>query len=108
MEARYLKEQLEQMLGGAEVFLDFDNLQDLRILLQHVRDSDVFMILLTAEVMTRPWCILEIHAAVSAGIPIVAVTLRGKSYDHTETQRLLTFLDSELEQQNPGATAVLR
>ena len=28
MEARYLKEQLEIMLGGVEIFLDFDNLQD--------------------------------------------------------------------------------
>ena len=27
-EARYLKEQLEGMLGGAEIFLDFDNLQE--------------------------------------------------------------------------------
>ena len=26
MEARYLKEQLEKMLGGVEIFLDFDNL----------------------------------------------------------------------------------
>ena len=46
--------------------------------MQHVRESDVFVILLTAEVMSRPWCILEIHAAVSAGVPIVGVTLRGK------------------------------
>ena len=70
MEARYLKEQLEGMLGGVEIFLDFDNLSDLRVLLQHVRESDVFVILLTAEVLLRPWCILEIHTAVSAGIPI--------------------------------------
>ena len=75
MEARYLKEQLEGLLGGAEIFLDFDNLQSLRTLVQHVRESDVFVILLTAEVMSRPWCILEIHAAVSAGIPIVGVTI---------------------------------
>ena len=27
MEARYLKEQLEEVLGGVEIFLDFDNLQ---------------------------------------------------------------------------------
>ncbi len=30
MEARYLKEQLEGMLGGVEIFLDFDNLQEPR------------------------------------------------------------------------------
>ena len=80
MEARYLKEQLEGMLGGVEIFLDFDDLQDTRILVRHVRDSDVMLVLLTADVMLRPWCILEIHAAVSARVPIVAVSLRGKEY----------------------------
>ena len=53
-------------------------------------------------------CILEIHAAVSAGIPIVGCTLRGKGYDHSEAQNQLTFLDTALEQKNPGASAVLR
>merc|ERR1719169_172709 len=109
MEARYLKEQLEVMLGGgAQMFLDFDNLQDTRILVQHVRDSDVMLVLLTADVMLRPWCILEIHAAVSAGIPLVGVTLRGKGYDHALAQRQLTLLDMELDARNPGACAVLR
>ena len=78
MEARYLKEQLEAMLGGAEIFLDFDNLHDLGALLQQVKESDVFIVLLSVDVMLRPWCILEIHAAVSTGIPVVGVTLRGR------------------------------
>merc|ERR1719161_406826 len=109
MESRYLKEQLEGMLGnGVEIFLDFDNLQDLHELLRHVRNSDVFVILLTSEVLLRPWCILEIHAAVSAGIPIVGVTLRGKGYDHQVAQRQLIFLDTELDRSNPGALAVLK
>ena len=42
-----------------------------------MHDSDVFVLLLPAEVMWRPGCILEMHAAVSAGIPIVGCTLRG-------------------------------
>ena len=109
MEARYLKEQLEGMLGnGVEIFLDFDNLSDLHELLRHVRNSDVFVILLTSEVLLRPWCILEIHAAVSAGIPIVGVTLRGKGYDHQVAQHQLNFLDTELERANAGALAVLK
>ena len=45
------------------------------------KQGDVFVVLLTAGVMSRPWCILEIQTAVSAGIPIVGVTLRGKGYD---------------------------
>ena len=88
----------------------------------------------TSEVLLRPWarrqdsnprpferataegahvripcsqCILEIHAAVTAGIPIVAVSLRGKKYDFSEAQHVLTYLDTELEQRNPGASQVL-
>ena len=49
----------------------------------------------------------ELHTAVSARVPIVAVTLRGKGYDHAETRRQLTFLDTELERLNPGALQVL-
>ena len=41
-----MKEQLETMLGGVEVFLDFDSLQDMRVLVRHVRDSDVVVITL--------------------------------------------------------------
>ena len=39
----------------------------------------MLVLLLTAEVLSRPWCILEIHTAVSANVPIVGVTLRGKA-----------------------------
>ena len=81
------------MLGGAEIFLDFDCAQDLGTLLQHIRKSDVLLIFLRVEVILRPGCILEIHAAVSAGIPLVGVTLRGKDYDHAEAQRQLTCLN---------------
>ena len=45
MDARFVKSQLEQMLGGgAEAFLDSDNLQDLRLLLDHVRSSEVLVL----------------------------------------------------------------
>ena len=33
MEARYLKEQLEGMLGGAKIFLDFDTVRSSRVFL---------------------------------------------------------------------------
>ncbi len=54
MEARFLKEKLEQRLHAA-VFLDSDQLQDLRELLNHVRDSEVMLLIQTANVMLRPW-----------------------------------------------------
>ena len=80
MEARFLHEHLEAELD-ATVFLDSEDLQDLRDVLDHVRDSEVLLLVQTTEVLLRPWCILEIHTALSAGIPIVAVALRGKKYD---------------------------
>ena len=44
MEARYLKEQLEGMLGsGNEVFLDFDNLQDRLSGLMQTREQEVWI-----------------------------------------------------------------
>merc|ERR1719160_441507 len=51
---------------------------------------------------------MEIHAAVSARVPIVAVTLRGKTYDHAAVHRQLSLLDTELDKANPGALAALR
>ena len=42
-------------LLDARVFLDSDDLHDLRVLMDHVRDSDVLVILQSAEVMQRPW-----------------------------------------------------
>ena len=40
-------------------------------------------------------------------IPIAAVSLRGKAYDFAEAQHTLTFLDTELERRNKGASAIL-
>ena len=56
MDARFVKTQLEQMLGGgAEVFLDSDNLQDLRLLLDHVRQSDVLVLFQACVRVPRAW-----------------------------------------------------
>ena len=54
MEARFLMEKLEAQLGK-EVFLDSDDLKDLRLLLDHVRESDALVVLQSAEVLHRPW-----------------------------------------------------
>ena len=74
-------------------------LRDLRGLLGHVRDSDALIILQSAEILQRPWyeehgiaalylsrltgacsyrCLLEMNAAIEAGVPIVAVAVSGK------------------------------
>ena len=73
MEAQFLKTELERVLG-AEVFLDSDDLKDLRKLGEHVVDSDVLVLLQSAEVLLRPWCVYELVTAIKADVPIVAVT----------------------------------
>jgi hypothetical protein len=45
-----LKEKLTVMLG-TDVFLDSDDLRDLRGLLDHVRNSDVLVVIQSAEVL---------------------------------------------------------
>ena len=78
MEARYLQSELMKNLE-CECFLDSDDLSDLRLLLDHVRKSDVLLILQTRNVLTRPWCLLELNAAIEASVPIVAIRVHGSS-----------------------------
>ena len=108
MEARWIKQTLEPMLGGHEVFLDSDDLQDLTKLLNHVVESEVLILMQTSEVIARPWMILEVHTAVTHNIPIVALFIRGKGYDFDKSPQVLSHLDTQLDQLNPGASKVLR
>lgn len=43
-----------------DVFLDSDDLSDLRNLLQHVMQTKVLVLLQTKSVLTRPWVIIEL------------------------------------------------
>ena len=85
-EARILKLELVRALRCKEenVFLDSDNLSDLRELLDHVRQSDCFVIMYTKEVMSRPWCLLEIDEAVRCGLPIIIVRIENMFADSLE------------------------
>lgn len=105
------------------------------------------MLFQTEGVLLRPYCILEVHTAIEAGVPIIALLIRGKGsvttrnalpahdaasllrahahestdgpvlscirgacdrrYDFEATQKQLTFLDSELESVNQGASKLL-
>ena len=67
----------------------------------HRRDAQ------TAEVLQRPYCVLEINAAVKARVPIVALNCRGKGYDFAKSVQYMRHLDTELETVNPGAPALL-
>ena len=86
---------------------DSDNLGDLRELIDHVLDSDVVVLLQSEEVLFRPWCLLELYVAATAGIPIVSLACSGKGYDFAAAEDYLLHLDTSLPAANVSAAAVL-
>ena len=107
MEGRFIKTELER-LTGRQCFLDSDDLYDLGSLLEHVRESDALVILLTESVFTRPWCLLELYTALESRTPIVALNCAGKGYDFESASNFMVHLDTQLDDANPGACALLR
>jgi hypothetical protein len=57
-EARMLQQVLTDDLQ-CPVFIDSDDLKDLNRLQQHVRESDVLVLLLTTSFLTRPWHVVH-------------------------------------------------
>ena len=53
-DARQIKDKLTEALG-APVFIDSDDLQDLRQLQHQVTQSDVLVLFQTRGLLTRPW-----------------------------------------------------
>jgi len=111
-EAALMQAALERMIleepdhpGGslkAPVFLDSEDLTDLRDLKEHVRNSRNLVLLLTSAVFTRPWVLVEIVTAQNAGLHIVPVEVQKKdvSFDYPDEayfERLRTgrTLDSQ-------------
>ena len=106
-EARMIGQMLEAALD-APVFIDSDNLKDLNKLEGHVLESDVLVLLLTTNFLTRPWCLLEIWTAITNRVPIVAISIRGgHPYDYDDAARFLEDLDTLLEKHNPNAMQLL-
>ena len=93
-EARLLQAELEASLGR-RCFLDSDDLKDLRQLADHVRSSDVLVLIQSSEVLSRPWCLLELLTAIDAGVPIVgvAITAGPAAYDFRAAAALMGELD---------------
>merc|ERR1719356_1097197 len=57
------------------VFLDSSDLTDLKLLESEVRHSHNIVLLLTPNVLTRPWCLVEIITALRNGGEIVPVLI---------------------------------
>ena len=108
MESRFLQTELERKLER-RCFLDSDDLRDLSDLEQHVRDSDVLILVQSQSVLTRPYCILEILTAMEAGVPIVGVALCKHAFPYCfeGASALLEALDSALAVASPGADVFL-
>jgi hypothetical protein len=113
MEARFVQMQLEdrqqdgKMATDLPIFLDSDDLKNLDELEEHVRMSEVLVLLQTEKVLTRPWCVLELVTALDAGVPIVGLTLVGKGYDFAEAEHYLANIDTMLDKITPGGSQLL-
>ena len=81
LEARWLQTQLEEALGK-RCFLDSDDLRDLGELRKHVQDSDVVVLIQSTNVLTRPYCVLELLWAVEANVPIVGINLTNHAFPY--------------------------
>ena len=109
MEARFLQIELERETDEM-VFLDSDDLRNLKSLVQHVKTSRALLLLQTRKVLTRPYCLLEILTAMDAGVPIVGVALcrHAFPYSFEDASLLLESLDTSLGEVSPGADVFLK
>jgi Ca2+-binding EF-hand superfamily protein len=110
-EARILKSDLVRTLRAREdqIFLDSDNLSDLRELLNCVVESDALILIYTNSVLTRPWCLLELVTAVQNNVPIITVRAANVfAGDVNDIDGILSNLPAYLAEKNPMAEETLR
>eukprot|EP00427_Karlodinium_veneficum_P067068 CAMPEP_0169317752 /NCGR_PEP_ID=MMETSP1017-20121227/6888_1 /TAXON_ID=342587 /ORGANISM="Karlodinium micrum, Strain CCMP2283" /LENGTH=471 /DNA_ID=CAMNT_0009411917 /DNA_START=1 /DNA_END=1413 /DNA_ORIENTATION=- len=88
-EAALMRSELENLMSKdhnhpgnrrftTPLFLDSEDLSDLEQLKEHVKQSHNIVLLLTREVLLRPWCLVEIVTAVQHRIPVKLVTVQKK------------------------------
>ena len=108
-EARIVHGHLKKSMGeDNDIFLDSDDLQDLRLLLEHVKASDVLVLLQTKSVFERPWVIMELHTAIMHNVPIVALNISNSyPYDFDAALDFLTHFETEIDVANPDAASFL-
>jgi len=83
--ARILKLMIESHMGAAEgatgpIFLDADSLFDLTSLVSHIERSTNLIVLLTNDLLKRPWVIVELVHAVRNGVSLLPVPIT-KDFD---------------------------
>ena len=78
------------------------------MLVDHVKNSDALLLIQSKEVLHRPWCLIALDAAITHGVPIVALTCVGKGYDFVTAIDFLHHLETCLETADPDALGVLK
>ena len=114
-EARLVQQNLKPIIeqnplaeSTNEIFLDSDDLSDLRNLLEYVKDTKVLVLLQSKRVLQRPWVILELYTAITNQVPIVSLNVKNSyPYDYSEAMEFLLHFDEEIEVANPGAAELL-
>jgi len=102
-DCRYIRDLLSRMLQ-CPLFLDSSDLSDLRYLFsQGVHKSDIFILVCTEQVLSRPWVLLELSEAALRGIPLMLLKVAGSDWDIADARQLLGDLAGELPRINPGA-----
>ena len=84
-----------KLMSGRNAYLDSTDLVDLRTLFEHgIRKSDVVVVIATKNVLTRPWCLMEIWEASRSGTPIVLFPVQGKGWSADTARSLLRNLET--------------
>ena len=107
-EARYLNDTLGQILSRP-IFLDTSNLADLRhLFIAGVHVSQTLIVLLSEDLLTRPWCLLEIYEADQMGKPIVLIRMAHKPFSFDDALALVSDLEGNMPNRNPWCLDELR
>lgn len=110
-EARIMKLELVRAMRCEDtaVFLDSDNLLDLRELKSHVVNSDCVVLLLTETVLSRPWCLAELAIAAEHQVPVIVVRVINASAvtDPSSIKRTFNDLPQYLNRVNPSGIKTL-
>ena len=68
----------------------------------------MLVFLQTKNVLSRPWCLVELYEALRSKVPIVTVFVTNAGYIYEETMPFLLNLEQELTRHNPGAVELLQ
>ena len=110
--AKILKDvYLSRMLRGrspphspVNIFLDSDNLTNLGDLSDAVMNSDILIVLASASVLTRPWCLFEIYVAMAHNVPVFFLPLSREGFSFEQAATTV----QNLEEENPESASQLR